>query len=269
MSMFCDIALAERVERAESDLMAQGATARGGVVFPVAGGFATFAEAESPLNKVSGLGFGGVPTSAELDEIERLFAERGTPVQVELAHVVDSAIGELLTGRRYRLTSFENVLGTAVTAREPVRPQGVEVRRITGAELDAWIDVVTDGVAEPDTQGLASHEEFPREVVANALHDMAAAGAGHYLGLVDGKVAGGASMRVTDSGVAQFGGAATAPAFRRRGLQSMFLSVRMADALAAGCDIAAVTTQPASKSHQNVQRQGFDLLYTRAVLVKG
>jgi hypothetical protein len=32
--------------------------------------------------------------------------------------------------------------------------------------------------------------------------------------------------------------------------------------------IAVVTTQPGSKSQQNVQRQGFDLLYTRAVLVK-
>jgi hypothetical protein len=29
-----------------------------------------------------------------------------------------------------------------------------------------------------------------------------------------------------------------------------------------------VTTQPGSRSQQNVQRRGFDLLYTRAVLVK-
>lgn len=31
---------------------------------------------------------------------------------------------------------------------------------------------------------------------------------------------------------------------------------------------AVVTTAPGSKSQQNVQRQGFHLLYTRAVLVK-
>ena len=34
------------------------------------------------------------------------------------------------------------------------------------------------------------------------------------------------------------------------------------------CDVAVITTQPGSKSQQNAQRQGFDLLYTRAVLVK-
>jgi hypothetical protein len=32
--------------------------------------------------------------------------------------------------------------------------------------------------------------------------------------------------------------------------------------------VAVVTTQPASRSQQNVQRRGFDLLYTRAILVK-
>jgi hypothetical protein len=37
---------------------------------------------------------------------------------------------------------------------------------------------------------------------------------------------------------------------------------------AAGCDIAVITTQPGSKSQQNAQRQGFDFIYTRAVLVK-
>lgn len=35
-----------------------------------------------------------------------------------------------------------------------------------------------------------------------------------------------------------------------------------------GCDVAVVTTVPGSKSQQNAQRQGFDLLYTRAILVK-
>ena len=61
---------------------------------------------------------------------------------------------------------------------------------------------------------------------------------------------------------------ATAPAHRRRGVQTALLSARLADAAAAGCDVAVVTTQPGSKSQQNVQRRGFDLLYTRAVLVK-
>jgi GNAT superfamily N-acetyltransferase len=273
--MFCDTALAERVERVEAQLIAAAGRAahrrhagRGGFVIQVAGGFATFAEPGSPFNKVAGLGFAGAPSASDLDEIEQAFAARGADVQVELSHLGDPRIGALLTARGYRLTSFENVLGRGLDGEiEPVTPPGVEVRRSGEDEFDAWLDVVADGFAHPDTQGVPSHEEFPRAVLAQAERDFAAAGVVRYLALRDTVPAGGAGLRIAD-GVAQLAGSATAPAHRRRGIQSALLAVRLTDAVAAGCDVAVVTTQPGSKSQQNVQRRGFHLLYTRAVLVK-
>jgi len=80
-------------------------------------------------------------------------------------------------------------------------------------------------------------------------------------------LAGGADFRITD-GIAQLAGAATAPAHRRHGVQSALVAARLADARAAGCDVAVIVTQPGSTSQQNAQRRGFDLLYTRATLVK-
>jgi hypothetical protein len=56
------------------------------------------------------------------------------------------------------------------------------------------------------------------------------------------------------------------PEFRRRGVQASLLATRLASA-AAGRDFAVVTTGPGSKSQQNVQRLGFQLLYARAILV--
>jgi GNAT superfamily N-acetyltransferase len=55
---------------------------------------------------------------------------------------------------------------------------------------------------------------------------------------------------------------------RRRGVQSALLRTRLEIAGRAGCDVAVVTTQPGSKSQENVQKQGFELLYTRAILVR-
>jgi len=273
-SLFCDVELAARIERAEAQLIAcVGAETRrrtksaDGFAIPIAGGLASFAEQGSPYNKVVGLGFGGVPSAPALDEIEQAFAARGAPTQIELAHLADPDIGELLTGRGYRLESFENVLGCAIArGLERTTPAGIEVRRSGDEELDAWIDVVVDAAAHPDTQGVPWQEEFPREIVANAERDSAAAGLVRYAALREGVLAGGASLRI-DAGVAQLAGAGTAPAHRRRGIQSALLSYRLADAAAAGCDVAVITTQPGSRSHQNAQRQGFDLLYTRAVLV--
>jgi ribosomal protein S18 acetylase RimI-like enzyme len=264
--VFCDIALAERIERAEAELMAACAAAAGGFARRVAGGVACFAEPGSPFNKVAGLGFAGVPEVAELHEVEKAFGVHG--VQVELAHLADPAIGVLLTERGYRLESFENVLGLALDGEYArAAPPGIEVRRSGDDEFDRWLDVVSDGVTQPDTQGVPWHEEFPRETYQRAERQLAAAGVRRYAALHDGVFAGGAGLRVAE-GIAQFAGAATAPAHRRLGIQSALLSARLADAKAAGCDVAVITTQPGSRSQQNAQRQGFDLLYTRAILVR-
>ena len=238
-------------------------------MIPLAGGVASFAEEGSPFNKVAGLGFGGLPSPTALDEMEQAFAACGAPVQIEIAHLADPAIGALLTGRGYRLVSFENVLGRALEG-EPgrVTPPGIEVRPSGDDELGAWLDVIVEGHLHPDTQGSPEHEEFPREALERAERDLAtAAGVTRYIALHDGIIAGGATVRMA-GGLAQFAAAATAPAHRRRGIQTALLSARLADAAAAGCDIAIVTTVPGSKSQQNAQRQGFDLLYIRAVLVK-
>jgi GNAT superfamily N-acetyltransferase len=273
--LFCDTALAQRIERVEAQLIARPSQAAhrrrpdaGGFVIPIAGGVASFAEPDSPFNKVVGLGFDGVPDARALDEMEQAFAAVGAPVQIELSNLAEPGIGALLTERGYRLESFENVLGLTVEGdRELLAPPGVEVRRSRDDEFEAWLDVIVDGVAHPDTEGVPWHEEFPRESVVAAERDLVAAGLLRYIAFHDGVVAGGASLGLAE-GIAQMGGAATAPAHRRRGIQSALLSARLSDAARAGCDIAVVTTQPGSRSQHNVQRQGYHLLYTRAILVK-
>jgi hypothetical protein len=183
-SLFCDTDLAARIERAEAQLIAKGSEAAGrrqadtaGFVIPVAGGVASYAEEGSPFNKVAGLGFDGVPTAAVLDELEEAFHTLGAPVQVELAHLVDPTIGARLSDRGYRLESFENVLGLALTGDiKRVTPPGVQVRPSGDDEFELWLDVVADAVAHPDPQGMPWREEFPREVYLRAERDAEAAG---------------------------------------------------------------------------------------------
>ncbi len=273
--LFCDTALAARIERVETRLITAASRAARrrrkdaqGFVIPLAGGVASFAEDGSPWNKVAGLGFAGLPGPAELGEVERGFAARDAPVQIELAHLADPAIGAALTERGYRLESYENVLGRALDHRQDrALPSGIEVRRSGDDEFERWLRVVADGAEHPDAEGLPAHEDFPRDVYEAAERDMAAAGVQRYVALRGGVFAGGAALRLSE-GVAQLAGAATTPAHRRRGVQTALLAARLADAAAAGCDVAVVTTQPGSRSQHNVQRAGFDLLYTRAVLVR-
>jgi len=272
-SLFCDATLARRIERAEVDLIraANAAAGRRGApafLIPVAGGVASFADDGSPYNKVAGLGFDGVPGVRELDTIEDAFAARGASAQIELAHLADPAIGEVLTSRGYRLESFENVLGRSLDGSEaaPSRSE-LDVRLSPDDEFDDWLAVVADAAAHPDSQGVPWHEEFPRAIYEQAERDAAQAGVRRYAAWRAGSLAGGAGLRLVDD-IAQFAGAATAPAHRRHGIQNALLSRRLADAAAERCDLAVIVVQPGSKSQQNAQRRGFHLLYTRAILVK-
>lgn len=280
--LFATTILAARIERAECGLLSEAAQAvarlRPGadvVVKPVAGGVATYAGEGSPLNKVAGLGFEGPVTEAELDEVERIFAARGVPVQAELCALADPAVGVTLTARGYSLVGFENVLGRGLgrgLARESLSPNraspGIDITVSGDRDFATWVDTVVEGFAHPDQQGVPSHESFPREALEQVMSDMAhAEGFVRYLAIREGKPAGGAGMRIGE-GIAQLCGASTRPEHRRRGVQTALLARRLADAARAGCDMAVVTTQPGSKSQENVQRRGFELLYARAILVR-
>jgi hypothetical protein len=168
--LFCDTALAGRIERVEAQLIAGSSeagrrrTGMTGFVIPIAGGVASFAGEGSPYNKVAGLGFGGVPDTMAIDEVERAFAACGAPVQVELAHLADPAILAVLAARDYQLESFENVLGRALADEvERVLPPGVEVRLSSGEETEVWLDVVAEGSVHPDTQGSKSQQNAQRQ----------------------------------------------------------------------------------------------------------
>ena len=267
------IELAKRIEEAECALVA-GSAADRAVNSPgeitsaegLAGGVAVYAGDHSPLTKVAGLGFGGFPDEGTLGRIEARFTELGSPVVVELSTLADPEMGSFLTARGYALCGFENVLGL-VPADEPgVSAAGVVVEEIGDERSAEWIGTVATGFTTPDGQGVASAQEFPRELIERAMADMAGLdGFTRYLATVDGAVAGGASMR-THRGIANLCGAATLPPYRRRGVQAALLRRRLADA--AACDLAVITTQPGSQSQQNAQRRGFELLYARAILVR-
>ena len=278
--LFATASLAKRIEKAETTLITEAARATASrigsdnvFIRQFGGGVAIHAGDGAPFNKVAGLGFLGVPDERQFEEIEQEMAARSSPVQVEISTLAYPAVARMLTERGYALVGFENVLGLALDSATPPPVDDVPSMSITQttAENDGgWLDAVLTGFLNPDSyDGPASHESFDPDVLRQVYEDMASArGFERYLARVDGKVAGGASLRLFE-GVAQLCGAATLPEYRRRGIQSSLLRYRLAESARRGCDVAIVTTVPGSKSQQNVQRAGFELLYARAILVKG
>jgi hypothetical protein len=272
--------LAARIERAEADTAAAfgRAAARPGrdiFIEPIAGGTAVYGAPGDPFNKIAGLGFAPLEAAA-LHRLEQLYDTRRAEMRVELSSLADPAVAAMLTRRGYALIGYENVLGLTLTpdvvsalARE--RQAGVERGILIAATDDtrAWIRIVAGGFASLDTfDGPPPTESVGRESLERIFEEFSAApGCRLFLARRGGEPVGGGALRIV-SGLAQLAGASTLPPHRRRGVQSALLRARLVEAAHAGCDIAIVTTEPASKSQENVERAGFALLYVRAILVR-
>ncbi len=281
--LFATATLAARIDRAEAAVAAEfahAARARGTDVMiePIAGTTAVYGGPGEPFNKIAGLGFGAPLEEEALAALEAKYDARNGEIRVEQSTLADPSVAIALTRRGYELVGYENVLGLALTPAlvddltqrlKHDLASGVAVSRVGKDELRIWIETVTDGFLQPDTfDGPPPTETFPRQVLLDVYEGFVAMGSSVlYLARRGHEVAGGGSLRISD-GLAQLSGAATLPAHRRRGVQSALMRARLLDAAASGADLAVVTTEPASKSQQNVQRAGFALLYSRAILVR-
>ncbi len=273
--MFASPELAARVDIAEGRMCAGIALAVGerlpeyrAQVFALSGGVAVFAGPQSPTNKMIGVGFGRLPSDAELVEVEMAFAERGATLQAEVSTLADPALHARLVARGYEPRGFENVLGRPLSSDGRPSPGHIRIDRVEPADLAEWSDVVVEAFASPDTGGVGGDAIPPSDELRKWFDiTMSVTGFEGFVARIDDRIVGGGSLRI-DDGVAQFAGASTLPAFRRRGVQTALLHHRLTFARARGCDVAVVTTQPASKSQMNVQREGFQLLYARQLLIK-
>ncbi|MET0795250.1 MAG: GNAT family N-acetyltransferase, partial [Polyangiaceae bacterium] len=222
------------------------------VQLPVGGGLAVYAGPDSPLNKLIGLGFDGPVEEQALARAEAVFAERGAQLQAEVSTLADVGLHGLLCARGYVASGFENVLGYPLTLPASAPASEISVTRVAPDEHAAFAELMVTAVETPDVGGVGGDATPPSELIRHwVLAMLRSPGVSGYLARIRGELAGAASMRLDDA-LAQFTGAATLPAFRRRGVQSALLRARLADAARAGCDVAVVTTQPASKSQHNV-----------------
>jgi GNAT superfamily N-acetyltransferase len=263
VALFSDLALARRLEAAEGNACAQFAVARcrlfpvsGSEAIRIAGAEVVFDGVGSPTTQTFGLGMFEDATAEALDQMERFFAERGSPTQHEVSPFAGLATLALLCDRGYRPIEISNVLYRPIeAAAEDGAPDGIEVRLVSPAEAVLWSEVSTRGWTHEHPEFEAFMKQFGALLTARE-------GSACFLASIDGTPAAAGALFL-HHGVALFAGAATVPEHRRRGLQGALLEARLHHARELGCDLAMMVTEPGSNSQRNSQRQGFQIAYTR------
>lgn len=277
---FIDAALARRLEEADVSANVEYARAHARL-YPearatwlrVAGGYAVFAGADSPLTQAVGLALDAPAGEAELEEMEDFFRLRGANVAVEVCPLADASLVKLLGARGYRVEEFTNKLFLPLGAggawgewRDDVFAEGdARVRSVKPEEGEAWARALAAGFADEGAggDGAAPSSDATEPPFLDIFHTSLAMRTGRcFLAEVGGKIAGGGFLKI-DGGVAALSTASVLPAARRRGVQAALIRARLAYGAERGCDLATVTARLDSGSHRNLERQGFRVAYTR------
>ncbi|MGP0063735.1 MAG: GNAT family N-acetyltransferase [Isosphaeraceae bacterium] len=265
--IFSDLDLARRLEGLEAWCGSECARARmrmqpeaDTAALPVAGGYAFFFGAASPLTEAKGLGMSGPVTDEELEAMECVFSGRGIPAKVMLCPMADPSLLAGLTRRDYQPSGFENVLYRALDRFETFpTPRAIAAEWAGPDEVELCGQTLARGFVAPDEPG--------PEILEITAMAMQVEGMRSVLARVDGEPAGAASLLVRD-GVAMLAGASTLPDYRRRGIQTTLAYMRLDYAAAAGCQLATMGASPGSTSQRNAERLGFRVAYTKLVLVR-
>jgi hypothetical protein len=260
--LFSDLLTSQRLERAEGFACVQHAEARqrlspnsGAEWMQCGGAYAVFDGVDSPVTQSFGLGIYEELTPVTLDKIESFFRSHGAPVFHEVSPFAGAEAFALLCERGYRPLELSNVVFQAVTEPAQANTGNITVR-IAGAEdTKLWAEISARGWSHDHPEFADAMLELG-EVTAAREHTVC------FLAELDG-TPGAAGALCLHDGVALFGGSATVPELRRRGLQSALLRERMRYAFEHKCDLAMMAAMPGSDSQRNAERAGFRIAYTR------
>ena len=264
------LALAQRVERNEIDFCAVGAgvgVPGGAASIEVGGGRGVCGQPGSPMNKVLGLGLGVSVSDDDLDALEQFYDERECPIQIELCPLVSVDLVAKLQARGYVLKGFENELACALPRPER-SSNGLSVDVLRGDEdADAFLRVTAEGFAVSDSRPAAAGvAPDVVESLVGIMRQFIHPDIVRYLVRIDGEPAGAAASVIT-GGVLGIFGTATRPLYRGRGVQRAIVAKALEGAIG-HADLAIATTEPGSISQRTFEYFGFQVLYTRAILLR-
>lgn len=261
---FSDLALSRRLERAEGQGNREFVEARARV-FPesgaewieVAGAYAMFDGAASPVTQTFGLGVFQDVTSDEMDVIERFFHERGAPVSHEVSPLAPAATLTLLNESGYQPIEFTSVMFRLLKSEMQTpaeRNEKIRVRLVEEGEHNLW--------AQTSAEGWSEFTEYADFIFELALVNAKRESGLSFFAELDGRAIATGAMSIS-GGVAVLAGASTIPTGRKQGAQLALLDSRLRYAAERGCDIAMMCALPGSASQRNAERQGFRIAYTR------
>ncbi|MGE3108127.1 MAG: GNAT family N-acetyltransferase [Phycisphaerales bacterium] len=235
-----------------------------------AGGCAGRGTPGSWINNAVGIGLGGEIDPADIEALARWYQENSIEPRVEICPYAHPSAMLACERAGFVLRNWENVLyrplDRSSTARSVVEPPAAlvirEIDKSDAGLVREYSRVSMSGFFPPGvTPGESDYELSGRW----ARHPRAVCVAG----LIDGAVVGAGSLSMSAAGdVGSLAGLSVLPEYRRRGIQQALIAFRLNAAAERGARLATIGSRPGAATERNVRRMGFQLAYTKAVIVR-
>lgn len=245
----------------EESRQAKAVAAVAGIVEPLAGGLVSFTGPGSYSNQAVGLGMGGPVSGPDLDYLCTFYQSRGFQPQIELCPYAHESLIAGLAVRGFVIKDFETVLARdmsiPIDAEIPADIQITQVNPADENQVETFLKIVADGFS-------VTNRDIFRAHARKALHYPNTFA---YIASIDGMAAAAGSCELSAPCGALFGMTTLEP-FRNRGSQRALMIARLRAAQQSGCKYVTIGSKPDSPTGRNALRLGFQVAYTKAILIK-
>lgn len=235
---------------------------------PFAGGVAGRGTPGSWVNNAVGMGLDSEVEAAELDDLIEWYGAVGAEPRLEVSPFVHESLLRLLEERRFVIRAFENVFYRELDPGTPVGtvhapPTGLTVEIVDRHDAKAIREAAAVAMSGFFPPGTGPQESDFAVAERGMRHERTVT----VVARLDGQAVGAGSMEVAGEVCALFGLSVLEP-YRRQGVQQALIAARLNEAARQGARIATISSRPGVATERNVRRMGFQLGYTKPVLVQ-
>ncbi len=214
-----------------------------------------------------GLGLAGPVPEAVVDELIEWHASIGAEPRVELIPFADPSLVRALAARGFVVRLFENVFFRQLSPRDEFHT----IHQLPAGITIATIDPADDAMVHESAYVIAAAFAGDREPLPASL-DLAKICIRHPRSVTlaafsDGRVIGAGSVELLGETSALFGLSVHAD-YRRRGVQQALIAARLRLAAGRGARVATISARPGVSTEGNARRMGFQVAYTKPVVVR-
>lgn len=256
------------VARAEEARVAMGVSEIADVAVPFAGGWMCRAAPGSWANGVFGAGLSTEVSESEVRALIDFFTVAGIEPRVELCPLAHRSFTDALAKAGFALRCFENVFFRPINPDERITPP-------FAAPAALKIQVV-DPLDEQDVERFAQASLGPfipegKEITQGML-DTTRRVARHprctcLMAELDGRIVSTGALEVSGHVAALFA-LSVLKDYRRRGIQQAMMAWRLNEAARRGARFATIGARPGIGTERNARRMGFQVAYTKAILIR-